>query len=556
MSRGAGALDPRLLRHARATRAFIASSVAVGSVQTLLIIAQAWLLSNVVAEAFLHGRGPGALRSALIALLAVVLARAALAWAAELLAVRASSRAKSQLRSALLASGASLAACGETPGGTGALAVLASRGLDALDDYFSQYLPQLVLAVLSPAMILVAVLVDDWVSAAIIAATIPLVPLFMALVGAVTGERTARQLQALERLARRFLDVVEGLPTLAIFGRAKAQLETVARAGELYRERTMATLRVTFLSSLILELVATVSVALVAVAIGLRLMDGGLGLRAGLFALVLAPEAYLPLRRLGAAYHASAEGAAAADQAFAVIEAQPGVTSRGARPAPDPRSTGIALEGVTFAYPGRERPALLGASLAVRPGETLGLIGPSGCGKSTLLALVMGLRQAQSGAVLAGEQEVAELDPRSWHARIGWLPQRPHLFRASVLENVRLGRADAEETQVSAALEAVGLREAVDALPDGIGTLLGESGQGLSSGERRRVALARVLLREAPLLLLDEPLAGLDAHTEQVVLASLRRFAAGRTAVIVTHRPAALEICDRVVSLGRAAVAA
>ena len=323
-------IDRRLLRHAGAARRFVGISAALGFADTLLIIAQAWLIAYLVAEAFGGAHGVGSLRTGLIALLAVALARGALAWAAELSAVRAGSQAKSELRGALLARGAELAARRDVSVGTGELAVLASRGVDGLDGYFSLYLPHVLLAAIAPVAIVVAIFADDWISGLVVLFTLPLIPVFMALVGAVTGERVERQLAGLERLAGHFFDVVAGLPTLKIFGRGRAQLASIERVSESYRASTVETLKVTFLSSLILELVATVSVAMVAVAIGIRLTDGDLGLRAGLFALVLAPEAYLPLRRLASSWHASAEGLAAARRAFAVIDA-PGV---GAPPAP------------------------------------------------------------------------------------------------------------------------------------------------------------------------------------------------------------------------------
>jgi thiol reductant ABC exporter CydD subunit len=491
----------------------------------------------------------------LAALLGVVLARAALAWAAELTAVRASSQAKSELRGALLARAAQMAARPVEQAGTGELAVLASRGIDALDAYFSQYLPQLLLAVIAPATILIAVFADDWISGLIIALTLPLIPVFMALVGALTGERIERQLGTLERLAGHFLDVVEGLPTLKIFGRGRAQLALIARASELYRSSTVETLRVTFLSSLILELVATVSVAMVAVAIGIRLTGADLGFRAGLFALVLAPEAYLPLRRLAASFHASAEGLAASQRAFAVIDA-PVASRSGALGVPDLTSAVIALEDVSVTYPGRSEPALARVSLELRPGEVLGLLGPSGCGKSTLLAVLLGLLSPDEGTARVGDAEIALLDPASWHACIAWVPQRPHVFRGSLRENVRVGRPGAGEREVRAALERSGLLRAVGELPEGLDTRVGEGGRGLSAGERGRLALARAILRDSPLLLLDEPTAGLDLATERAVLGGLRDALRDRTVLIVTHRPAPLELCDRVVTVEREAVPA
>jgi len=555
------ALDPRLLRYARATRVFLFVSVGLGVLGALLIVAQAWLLADVVAGAFVSGRGLAQLRTPLEALLCVVLARAVVAWAAELGANRSSARAKSQLRAALLERVAELGPNGSHgPGGsrerrTGELAILATRGIDALDGWFSLYLPQLLLAVIVPVVVLAVVLVKDWISAAIIAVTIPLIPLFMALVGATTRERMDRQVRILERLGGHFLDVVAGLPTLKVFGRARAQAAAIAGITDRYRRSAMATLRVAFLSSLILELMATISVALVAVAIGLRLMGGALDLRSGLFVLVLAPEAYLPLRQLGANYHASAEGMAAAEQVFAVLE-EP-VAPRGTRSdVPDPALAAVEIEGLRVSYAGRGEAALDGVSLTVRAGEVLALAGPSGCGKSTLLAVLLGLIAPERGVVRVGGVDLAELDPTAWRARLAWVPQRPHLFAASVAENVRLGRDHASDEDVEAAIAAAGLADVVAKLPQGIDTVLGDRGAGLSAGERQRVALARAFLRDAPLLLLDEPTANLDGQTEQEVLQTVRRLSQGRTVLLVAHRPALLALADRVLSLAPVEVAA
>lgn len=549
------ALDPRLLRYARATRTFLFVSVGLGALSALLIVCQAWLLADVVAGAFSDHESLARLQTPLIVLLGVIVARAVVAWGAELAASSSSARAKSQLRGALLERVAGLGSSSSRRERSGELAVLATRGVDALDGYFSLYLPQLLLAVIVPLVILVAVVWNDWISAAIIAFTIPLIPLFMALVGATTRERMDRQLRVLQQLAGHFLDVIAGLPTLKVFSRAKAQAQSIREVSERYRTSALSTLRVTFLSSLILELVATFSVALVAVAIGLRLMGGELGLRTALFALVLAPEAYLPLRRLGANYHASAEGVAAAEQVFAVLE-QPAAKRGTRRMLPDMAVCDIDMEGLTVTYPDRSEPALENVTLSVKAGEVLALSGPSGCGKSTLLSVLLGFVAPERGSVRIGEVELAELAPDAWREQIAWMPQRPHLFASTLAENMRVGREDASDEEIWSACDSVGLADLLFRLPDGIETMLGDRGAGLSAGERQRVALARVFLRDAPLLLLDEPTAGLDGETEQEVLDAVRRLSLGRTVVLVAHRPALLSLADRVLPLGAVEVAA
>jgi ATP-binding cassette, subfamily C, bacterial CydCD len=353
-------------------------------------------------------------------------------------------------------------------------------------------------------------------------------------------------MRSLQKLGGHFLDVVAGLPTLKVFNRAKAQARSIADVTDRYRATTLATLRLTFLSSLILELLATVSVALVAVAVGLRLLGGDMSFRDALFVLVLAPEAYLPLRALGANYHASADGMQAAQDVFSLLE-QPSPTPAGGTT--KAAGTAIRVSGLEITYAGRRVPALDGVEFFVTGGETVAVTGPSGCGKSTLLAVLLGLRLPDAGDVSLGGVDVRDLDLGDWRDHIAWVPQRPHLFARSVAENVRLGRADASDEAVAEALEAAGLTEVVRRLPQGAATLLGEGGSGLSAGERQRVSLARAFVRHAPLLLLDEPTAGLDGTTEAEVLAAVRRLVSGRTAVIVAHRPALAALADRVVEL-------
>jgi thiol reductant ABC exporter CydD subunit len=551
--RSSGAFDPRLLHYARSTRAYLILSIAIGGATAFGVIAQAWLIATIVNGAFIDHRGVSSLRAPVVALLAVVAGRSLLAWTGERAAVRASASAKSDLRRAAAERAAALGPAGLDQRDTGQLTVLLTSGIDALDGYFSRYLPQVFLAFIVPVAIIGVVAGADWVSAVLIAVSVPLIPIFMALVGATTRDRTSKRMRALQKLAGHFLDVVAGLPTLKVFGRAKAQARSIAEVTDRYRSATMATLRLTFLSSLVLELLATVSVALVAVAVGLRLLGGSMGFHQALFVLVLAPEAYLPLRALGTHFHASADGLKAAEEIFELIEApDAGPTGGRVRAA----GTGIAIRGLEFTYPGRRIPALHDVDLMVQPGETVALTGPSGCGKTTLLSVVLGLHQPDTGIVRLGDVDLADLDLDDWRDHLAWVPQRPHLFARTVVENVRLGRPDASDAHVAAALDAAGLTEVVRRLPHGVDTRLGEGGAGLSAGERQRLALARAFVRNAPLLLLDEPTASLDNETEADVLAAVRALLSGRTALIVAHRPALAALADRVVELPPALVPA
>ncbi|MFD7048248.1 thiol reductant ABC exporter subunit CydD [Streptomyces mirabilis] len=541
-------IDPRLLRYARATRFFLMAVVGLGAAGAALVIAQAMLIAEVVVGAFQHGHSASELRTPLVLLVAVAIGRAVVSWLTELAAHRASAAVKSELRGRLLERAAALGPGWLSGQRTGSLVALATRGVDALDDYFSRYLPQLGLAVVVPVAVLARIVTEDWVSAAIIVVTLPLIPVFMALIGWATRSQMDRQWRLLSRLSGHFLDVVAGLPTLKVFGRAKAQAESIRRITGEYRQATMRTLRIAFLSSFALELLATISVALVAVTIGMRLVHGDMDLYVGLVILVLAPEAYLPLRQVGAQYHAAAEGLAAAEEIFSVLETP--VPTTGSLVAPEGE---IGFEGVTVRYPGRSGDAVSDVSFTVEPGETVALVGPSGVGKSTLLNVLLGFVEPVAGRVRIGGVDLAEADVEEWRSRVAWVPQRPHLYAGSIAENVRLARLDADDAAVRRALADAGALEFVDALPDGVGTVLGEDGSGLSAGQRQRLALARAFLADRPVLLLDEPTASLDGATEAEVVAAVRRLAVGRTVLLVVHRPALLEVADRVVRLEAAA---
>ncbi|MEV4612219.1 thiol reductant ABC exporter subunit CydD [Kitasatospora sp. NPDC049258] len=528
-------VDPRLLAHARTTRAFLAGSVLLGGAGAVLLVVQASLIAEIVVRAF--QRHEYALTTPLLWLAATAVGRAAVAWLTELTAHRSVARVKSTLRRRLLEHATALGPSYLAGRRTGELTALATRGIDALDDYFARYLPQLALAVVVPAVVLARILGADWRSAAVIAGTLPLIPLFMVLIGLATQSRMDRQWDGLARLSHHFLDVVAGLPTLKVFGRAKAQARTISRITDEYRKATLRTLRIAFVSSFALELLATLSVALVAVSVGFRLVDGTLDLETGLLVLVLAPEVHLPIRQVGALYHSSVEGLTAAGQIFEVLEHP--LPAAGTRPAPAAGAATITLSGVTVALPGRGAPALDAVSLTLEPGTTTALTGPSGAGKSTLLSVLLGFTPPTAGRVLVDGQDLADLDPADWRRQIAWVPQRPQLFAGTVAENVRLARPEATDQQVLAAL---GAARALDFAR--LDTVLGEDGAGLSAGQRQRIALARAILADRPLVLLDEPTANLDGAAEAAVVEAVRALAVGRTVLLVAHRPALLAVAD------------
>jgi ATP-binding cassette, subfamily C, bacterial CydD len=541
-------VDPRLLRYAGAARGYLIVTAVLGLVTTALVLVQAGLLAHVLAGAA-RGTGLTVLRlaglgGALAVLLAVLAARAAAVYGGEIAALRAAAMVKSQLRRKLTAHATALGPAWLGGQQAGEITTLATKGLDALDAYFARFLPQLVLAVLVPVAVLARVAAADWISAAVIAVTLPLIPVFGILVGASARTRMQRQWRLLARLGGHFLDVVEGLPTLKLFGRAKAQAEVIREVTDAHRSATMSTLRVAFLSALVLELAAALATALVAVEVGLRLLAGHMSYQTALLVLLLTPEAYLPLRAVGVQFHASMEGVTAAGRACEIL-ATPLRTppAPAARPAPgraDLRRATITLAGVTLSYPGRDVPALDGVTLSIRPGERIAITGPSGAGKSSLLALLLRFTEPTAGRIEAcaaglAPVDVAATDLAAWRRQIAWVPQRPHLFDGTVASNIALGEPGAAPDAIARAARLAGAEEFIEALPDGYDTHLGERAIRLSAGQRQRIALARAFLRDAPLLLLDEPAAHLDPLTGRMIRDTIETLMDGRTVVLVTH---------------------
>ena len=550
------ALDQRLLRRARAARFLLAADVLLGVVAAGLLLVQATLIARIVTRAF-EGASLGAVSTELVLLSLAFAARGLVAWGFEATGRRAASSVLSELRLALVERRlrAQPAALDGVEGGE--LAAAAVQGVDRLEAYFGRYLPQVVLAVIVPVAVLGWVGVIDLESALLMLLTLPLVPIFMWLIGRYTEERTREHWLALRLLSTHFLDVVRGLATLRAFNRSSAQAVTIDRVGERYRRAAMGTLRLSFLSGSVLELAATLGVALVAVTVGVRLVGGGLGLEAGLTILLLAPELYAPLRQLGAQFHASADGLAVAERMLELLEAPPAVGGGGRLVPPSPAEWPVRFERISFSYPTRARRVLDRLDLELQPGETVALVGASGTGKSTVASLLLRFAEPDAGRITVGGLDLAECRTELWRSMVAWVPQRPTMFRGTVAENIGLGVRGASQQRIRDAAMLAGADRFVRALPFGYETAIGDGGRPLSAGERRRIALARAFLRDAPLVILDEPTADLDRTSADVVAEAVERLRVGRTVLVIAHRPELVQRADRVVSLdvgGTAAV--
>jgi thiol reductant ABC exporter CydD subunit len=541
-------LDPRLLERARAARVLLGIDIALGLAVALVVLVQATLLAWIVARAF-AGASLADVQVGLVLLGVTFAVRALLAWGLEVVGRRGAAAVLSQLRLEVVERRLRDQPAALDGTASAEVAVAAVQGVDALESYFGRYLPQVVLACAVPVAVLAWVAWIDVTSALVMLLTLPLVPVFMWLIGRYTDEQTRRRWQSLRLLSAHFLDVVCGLPTLRAFNRGRAQAAGIADVSDRYRRATMRTLRVSFLSGAVLELAATLGVALVAVTVGVRLIDGGLGLQAGLTVLVLAPELYLPLRRLGAEYHASADGLAVAERMLELLEAPPAIRATGARVPPSPATAPVRFEHVAFAYPARAGRVLADVDLALDAGETVAVVGESGAGKSTLASLLLRLADPSGGRVSVGGFDLATCRAETWRRHVAWLPQRPTLFRGSVADNIRLGDRGADDRRVREAAELAGVAGFVDGLPQGYDTVVGDGGRQLSAGQRQRIALARAFLRDAPLVVLDEPTANLDAASAELVAEAVDRLRAGRTVLLLAHRAELVLRADRVLEL-------
>lgn len=535
-------LDVRLLRQARVARLALAATILLGLISAIIILLQARQISRIVAGVFLEGETLQQVLPLMLVLLVIFVARAGFNFLAEGAAGEVAIRVKAALRELLLQKILRLgpAYAQAHPGGSGALTAAVVQGIEALDAYFSQFLPQLALAALIPLSILVVVFPLDWLTGVVLLVTAPLIPIFMILIGNASQAATRRQWSSLSRMSGFFLDSLQGLATLKQLGRSTDHATRMDAASEQYRAATMSVLRVTFLSALVLELVATLSTAVVAVEIGLRVLHARLEFEQAFFILMVAPEFYWPLRQLGLRFHAGMSGSAAAKQIFAILDAPEAPAH-----SPEAENVGLAeidkaptieFRDVSYIYPDRAEMAVEGINLVLRPGSRTAIVGESGAGKSTLLQLILRFIEPTSGQILVNGTDLKNIRQEDWQKLTAWVPQKPYLFQATLAENIRLGKPGASFEELCAAVYDARLDSWMGTLPDGWDTQAGDQGGRLSGGEAQRVALARAFLHDARVLLMDEPTAHLDPQQELLLEEGMERLGAGRTVLTIAHR--------------------
>ncbi len=523
------------------------TSLAIG----VVTVAQAYYLSQTIALAFLQRYTLATIKPYLFWLLGLSLLRALLVWSAQITAQRTAGHVKSTLRERLTAHLLALGPAFSHGERSGELVNTASEGIEALDAYFSQYLPQLATAALVPLTILIFVFPNDVLSGVVLLVTAPIIPVFMVLIGSIAEEMTKKQWVSLSRMSAHFLDVLQGLTTLKLLGRSREQQQTIAEMSNRFRETTMNVLRVAFLSALVLEMAATISTAVIAVEVGLRLLYAKMVFAQALFVLVLAPEFYVPLRLLGTRFHAGMTGVAAAKRIFQVLDTPLpiAITATTATKLPSPAHMQIQFNHVYYAYEDGQRPALNGVAFSIAAAQTTALVGPSGAGKSTVAHLLLRFIDPQRGDISVGGVPLSALDVADWRAQIAWVPQTPYLFDDTIAENIRLAYPGAKLAQVEAAAHQAHAAAFIESLPQGYHTRIGERGARLSGGEAQRIALARAFLKNAPLLLFDEATANLDPQHEADIQQVISNLMQGRTVLLIAHRLNTVYQADKILVL-------
>ena len=546
-------LHKDLLRETKKESTLFLAVVSLGVTGGALAVAQAWYLAAVIHEVFLAGANLTAVTDKLIFLAILMAFRAAVIWLNDATAHALAGRIKHSLRRRLAGHLLELGPIPLSRRQSGDIVNVLTEGIESLEAYFARYIPQLASAVLVPVLILGFVVGHDTVSALLMLVTAPLIPFFMILIGRMADKLNKRQWEKLSLLSAHFLDVLQGLTTLKLFGRSKEQVLVISRMAGDFRDTTLGVLRVAFLSSLTLELFATISTAIVAVTVGLKLLYGDLIFVNAFFILLLAPEYYLPLRLLGTHFHAGMSGAAAAGQIFDLLSLPLSVRSEGTMVFDARGDVSIAFRDVTFAYDGGARPALRGATFTLAANSVTALVGPSGGGKSTVAGLLLRFMDPQAGEITVNGQPLTSFTRESWLSQVAYVPQQPHLFAGTVADNIAMGRS-CERSDIEQAAKDAGAHEFITELPQGYDTVVGEGGRGLSGGEKQRIAIARAFLRDATVVILDEATAHLDPHNEHSISQALDKLLQGRTVLIIAHRLRTIRQADHIIVLNSGAV--
>jgi ATP-binding cassette subfamily C protein CydD len=538
--------EKRLFAFIRDQRRLLMLHLSGAVLSAVLLVLWAIILADSINRLFLQAQRLEQISDLLLVLLILTLLRAALTYFTDLTAHEIAERVKSDLRLRLTTHLLQLGPSYTQNERSGELANTLSQAPEDIAIIFSQYLPALLLATIVPLIILLFVFPIDLLSGIVMLLTAPLIPFFMILIGSIAGHLARRQYAALSLMSAHFLDVLQGLTTLKLFNREGAQTEMIRAVTDRFRRTTLGVVRIAFLSSLALEFLATISIAIIAVEIGIRLLYGFISFERALFVLIIAPEFYMPLRTLGARFHAGTNGAAAAKRVFAILDAQPRVQTS-ALEAPSLPNHTIRFEAVSYQY--GERAALHSVSFEIPHGKQTALVGHSGAGKSTVAALLLGFLTPSEGEISVGGVPLDRLPLAWWRDQVTWLPQKPYLFNDSVLENIRHAKPEATQDEIYAAARAAAVHDFILSLPEGYQTRIGERGARLSGGQLQRIALARAFLKNAPVIVLDEATANLDAETEQQINAALKRLCEGRTALIIAHRLGTVAQADQVVVL-------
>lgn len=539
-------IDRRVLKILVHYKSLMISAVVFNMLTAGVIVVQAWIISRSINEVFLRGKGLLEIVPFLYFLFALIVLRAVMKWCGRYLNQLLGIKVKTDMRNRLMSHITDLGPAYTRSENSGELHHILTGGIEAVGTYISDYTQQLLLAVIIPLLILFIVFPMDWLTGLIFMVTAPLIPFFMILIGDVAGKLTQKQWTLLSRMSAFFLDAIQGMTTLKLLDAIQRAIEKIVNVTETFRKTTMRVLRVGFLSALALEWLSTLSTAIIAVQIGLRVLYGRLDFTDALFVLIIAPEFYQPLRRLGARFHAGMKGFSAAQRYFEITERKP-LIAPGVAGVPGFHT--IQLNDISYTYPNRREIALDHITLCFERGEKVALIGPSGAGKTTLLYMICRFMDPLSGYILLGNRLLKEVNPDEWRKWISWVPQHPFLFYGSIMENIRLARPGASDGDVFRAIHQARLDRLIAELPNGADTPIGERGKRLSGGQAQRLALARAFLKDAPLLLFDEPTSHLDAKTEAAIHSSLQEWGRDKTLITIVHRPETLQYADRVIVL-------